>query len=279
MVSYIYVMGRFPDYFFYFYSIILAMALLIYRQFEYQVKRWHYFTIDFCYIGSYLTYIFVMFYPNSKFTYIWTFAYSWGMIAYGTVIANSSLVLHDRDYMTSWILHINPMLIAYNLHWVSQYNKERGWELYDNSQDYLSFSFVWYFYLASTSLYLVWAVIYYIILFVTNAKSIEKHQDITLFSYCIAVSPMWKKLWFKFGPEYAPPFFIITHYVKFTLTTTVSLIWYFSIHANILAIILIFGVSVWNGASFYMDYFPKKYETNLAKIDEIYKSKIQEKEI
>lgn len=126
------------------------------------------------------------------------------------------------------------MLMMFNLHWVTQFNKQRGWDLYDSSKDKLTIGFVIYYYMAACTLYISWGIIYYLIIFVFKAKKIKERNYLTLFKWMSDTDKNAEKLWNKWGPEYAGLLFMTTHFVIFLMTTFISLISYFSFLFNLL---------------------------------------------
>lgn len=163
------------------------------------------------------------------------------------------------------------MITLTNLHWSTQYSKDRGWELYDPSGDTFSFSFFIYFFKCAFYIYIVWAVIYFLTIFVVRREKIKEKNYDTLFKYLASTDPGARKLWYSKGRKYAAVMFMLTHFVIFCGLTIISFFCYFSMWFNLFMVfnVLIFGT--WRGAGFYMDYFCKKYEINLAKVEDVYK--------
>ena len=249
-------------------------GLIGWRHINYRYNIYHYFLIDFWYIGNYIIFFMLFFCPTNRFFYLASYAIGSGTLGWATILVNNSFVLHSIDKITSCYLHLNPMLMMYNLHWVTQYNKDRGWQLYDTSEDKFTIGFVIYYYMAACTLYLSWALIYYLIIFVFRAKKIKERNYLTLFQWMSDTDKNAEKLWNKWGPKYSGLLFMTTHFIIFLMTTFISLISYFSFYFNVLCLSIVFCTCWWRGSCFYMDYFSKKYEFNLAKIEDEYNKAI-----
>lgn len=73
----------------------------------------------------------------------------------------------------------------------------------------------------------------------------------------------------KWGPRFAPFVFMSFHIGFFLVSTIFAMIAYLNFYAHTLLMALWTTASLWNGANFYMEYFSKKYESNLKMLDEI----------
>ena len=80
----------------------------------------------------------------------------------------------------------------------------------------------------------------------------------------------------KCGEKQTVLLYLLYHFVCCFLTILVSIICY---HSYIIHTVMMIGLSstcFWNGATYYMDHFSKKYEVNLAKLDEMQKKVSEE---
>ena len=126
------------------------------------------------------------------------------------------------------------------------------------------------FFVYPLSFYFTWLVIYFGINFVFAAKRIKARNYDNLFllySRQKGASSMLNLL----GEKFAPVMFIVVHFSFFFITFVFSFIAYFSETANTFLILLWLTWSVWNGSCFYMDYFSKKYELSLERLEEVEK--------
>ncbi|CAI2367403.1 unnamed protein product [Moneuplotes crassus] len=264
-------LGRFPDYGTYNIHLALVLGLVFWRHINYKYSGYHYYLIDFCYFGNYTLCLLLTLLPMSKSAYCASFAYGVGPLGIATILVGNSFVLHSIDKLTSFYIHLKPMITMTNLHWSTQHNKDRGWDLYDTSENTFSFEFFWYYVTNAFQYYIIWAVVYFLILFVVKRRRIKERNYDTLFIYLSNNDKGARKLWYSKGKKFAPFFYMLTHMVIFLSLTCLSFLCFFSMYLNIFMIALTLFSSAWRGATFYMDYFCKQYEINLANIEELYK--------
>lgn len=210
-----YVMGKYPDDKCYTSHLVLILTLVGWRHINYRYNRDHYFLFDFCYFANYLILTMLFLYPTNRVLYIASFSFSTGTLGWAIVLVKNAFVLHSLDRITSCYIHFRPMIALSNLHWVTQYNKNRGWDVYDPSGDEFNLSFILYFYFVSCSIYLTWAFCYFIFIFVIRAKHIKERNYLTLFKYMRNTDKAAKKLWNSWGPQYSGFLFMLTHFVIF----------------------------------------------------------------
>jgi Protein of unknown function (DUF2838) len=119
LVSYSYMIGKYPNDHFYTYYLLTLIPLLIMRYFHYYSRGWHYYITDFCYFANILL-IYVIMYDskNEKLIKI-TYLFSQGAIANAIWMFRNSLVLHKIDMLTSLAIHIMPMTMTYHIRWIT----------------------------------------------------------------------------------------------------------------------------------------------------------------
>ena len=81
--------------------------------------------------------------------------------------------------------------------------------------------------------------------------------------------PSCKKILEMFGQNWAPLFFMCFHIFFFVVSSIFAMICYNNFYLHCLLVCTWISISIWNGACFYMDYFARKYEANLKRLDEI----------
>lgn len=119
--------------------------------------------------------------------------------------------------------------------------------------------------------YLIWAVPYAIFLFKFRAQRIKERNYDCLYVYCSklpAVQPLIKTFG---GVKNIPMIFMGSHFVYYFVSVCIAFLCFHSylLHTAWMAFFLL--ISVWNGASFYMDYFAKKYQFSLEKLEQLQK--------
>ena len=73
----------------------------------------------------------------------------------------------------------------------------------------------------------------------------------------------------KFGLRYAPLVYMSMHVTFFLFSSVFSILAYSSFYINTLLLLTWVTVSIWNGASFYMEYFSRRYESSLRALEVI----------
>ena len=128
-----------------------------------------------------------------------------------------------------------------------------------------SFDFVSFF-MVPIGIYLLWFLFYFIINFVVAHQRIrERNYDCTLLYY--QRKPWAKKLLEKYGTGMVPVIFLGCHFLFFFVSHCFSIFCLYSFEFHTLAVVFWLTWSIMNGSSFYMDYFSKKYEQSLQKMD------------
>jgi len=69
----------------------------------------------------------------------------------------------------------------------------------------------------------------------------------------------------------SPLGFMLSHFIMFFMCHLVAIIEYHFFWVNTLIVCFYSIQSVWNGACFYMEYFSRKYEKQLAELEKMHK--------
>ena len=98
--------------------------------------------------------------------------------------------------------------------------------------------------------------------FVISSKKIKERNYETMYVYYM--NQAWAaKILSMFGNKFAPLFFMSLHVSFFILSAGFAFIAYFSYIGHTLLMLGWIGLSIWNGANFYMEYFSRRYEASL----------------
>lgn len=165
----------------------------------------------------------------------------------------NSLVLHDFDKLISFILHILPAKCMWAVTWFGKHNK--GFLKFDLPEENLSFGGIFQY---LTDLYIVygcWLVFYYVMIFHIKKKDWE-----TTFELAMKSSTSIKKFCYQFGSFLAPFIFISIHATFITVGALTSLFTFYSFWIHTIYILFVMVIAAKNGASYYIDYFSRKYE-------------------
>ena len=123
-------------------------------------------------------------------------------------------------------------------------------------------------FLIPLGVYLLWASLYSLKIFVCSAKKIKERNYETMFVYYIE-QPWAYKILNTFGIRFAPLVFMSLHVCFFIVCSVFAIIGYTSFYINTFFLCMWTTLSIWNGANFYMEYFSRKYEASLKALDKI----------
>ena len=74
---------------------------------------------------------------------------------------------------------------------------------------------------------------------------------------------------YRLGNGMAPVIFVSIHFAFFLVCHFGSLLCFYSFEFHTFALLFWLIWSIWNGSCFYMDYFSKKYEASLQRLEEV----------
>jgi len=117
IVSYSFVLGRFPNDLCYIYIQMLMPVLLVLRWLHYYHMGWHYYISDFCYFANMLILYYLTFDSKNDQLFKICFLYSQGALAAAIKAFRNSLVFHKIDMLTSLAIHAIPMTIMWHIRW------------------------------------------------------------------------------------------------------------------------------------------------------------------
>ena len=118
------------------------------------------------------------------------------------------------------------------------------------------------------SVFCLHAVIMYQINFVFAKKRIAERNYETMYAYFSAQKGCAKIIFF-FGEKHGPKVFVATQVVTFLSTMTLGWLNLYSFYCNTFFVCFWLTWSIWNASCFYMDYFAKKYEASMQKLEQL----------
>lgn len=95
--------------------------------------------IDFCYLGNMLALFNFYVYPTSGRLFLLNFTNSSGAIAWAIVLWRNSLVFHDLEKLTSFLIHAFPPLVVYVIRWFPEFTNSNEIQTCINKTCYASF--------------------------------------------------------------------------------------------------------------------------------------------
>ncbi|ORY28316.1 putative integral to membrane protein [Naematelia encephala] len=233
------------------------------RIYTYKKKAWHYFLFGLCYFANVLDLLWIWVFPSSTILFIASYLLTLGPIASAIITWRNSLVFHSLDKVTSLFIHMYPPLVLTIIRHVYPNAEERYTGL-KHVGDYSWWSMI----LIAGIPYVLWQAAYYKFISIDRKPKIESGQRQSSFHYMLndkrgpigkalrGIRPEHRELWFIFGQliysiiVMLPPALLLIH----------------SPLASSIFLIVIFAVSAWNGASFYVEVFGRKFERELERL-------------
>ena len=257
---------RHPVYFPYFY-IPLMLALLIYRYVDYSRSKSELFLLDYCYFVNLSVAIQVLLYPNHLEWFQVNYVMCLGPICLAIPFWNNSLVFHSLDKVTSFFLHAFPPIIMH-LH---------RWKFIENNLplDADTFLPIYANIVLPIMFYVIWQISYLFITEVLLFSYLQDEEIVTSLRYLVTDKKnpsvkqirkfLTKKGVIKKGEELDPKtmlskcIFVFSQAIYSILTILHVRMIYAHYRVSCLYLILIFGIGVWNGASYYIEIFSTRY--------------------
>lgn len=265
-----------PSKYWIWYSIVLPVMLMG-RWSHFKSNKMHYFLLDFCYTVILLSLVHVHFLYRESYSetlFKMCFILSTGPLPAAIPLWKNSLVFHDFDKITSVYIHFLPTCLYYCL------RESKG---ADSVTHYDDLRLVDYF--NCMLFYFTWQVFY---LFKTEVSDkVKLEADPALLTslkwlssnnknkLSTSVLVLCRKLRL-FGPD--EPFSSTSMKTKMVFVTTQMLFTIFAMiptyylwrypTAHLIYIALIFAISVFYGASYYVEVFSKRYAVALEKAAE-----------
>ena len=274
LVATTYLVGRHPHDLYYQYHCAVVSFLVALRFYNYKSKGWHYYLFDFCYYANAIIIVFLLYAPKNEILFKLLFVYSNGFFGFAVPAFKNSMIFHRIDNLISLAIHVIPQVTSWNLKWHTMpyeltLKEEDRYFLTLNSKDGGSFlNDVMGLFVVPFVGYLVWMVFYTLKIFVISSKRIKDRNYETMYVYYMN-QPKIANIFKVFGLDYAPLVFMCLHVFFFILTALLAIMAYTSFYIHTFLLLTWITISIWNGANFYMEYFSRKYEVNLKRLEEI----------
>ncbi|ODV94069.1 hypothetical protein PACTADRAFT_50959 [Pachysolen tannophilus NRRL Y-2460] len=257
------IIAKYPTYFHIYYSTLFCVLMPI-RYLTYWKRGYGYFLADLCYYVNLLVMLFLWCFPNSKHLFVVCFAFTFGTLSWAVVTWRNSLVLHSIEKITSSFIHITPPTVMYVM--IHQLPQEYREERFPGAASVRNWNFVsgilW------TSLYyLLWQSIYHYFITIKRADKIKAGR-VTSFSWLRksnAKTPLGKFVNSLPEPLSIAAFTLIQFGYQL-LTMCLCPIWFKYKRLATIFLTFIFLCASYNGATYYVDIFGKKFEKEVTKL-------------
>ena len=263
-----YLIGGYPEVFHLWYGAQLAYFMPI-RFYNYHRRGYHYFLADLCYFVNFLCVLSIWVFPRSKRLFISTFCLAFGNNAVAIAMWRNSMVFHSFDKVTSLFIHIMPCVTLHCLVHLfpAAQQKERFPAIYaiktslPGSKSHYS---VVEMALWSTIPYAIWQLSYHFFITVRRREKIAAGRP-TSFTW---LRKSYSKVWIgRFVLSLPEPLqetaFMLIQYVYAVLTLMPCPVWFWYRYASSAFLMVVFCWSVYNGATYYIDVFGKRFQKEL----------------
>ncbi|KAF2275019.1 uncharacterized protein EI97DRAFT_434584 [Westerdykella ornata] len=263
-----YIVGARPEIFPLWYTAQLLYFMPL-RYYSYHKKGYHYFLADLCYFVNLLVVLSIWVFPNSKRLFISSYCLAYGNNAIAIAMWRNALVFHSMDKVVSLFIHIMPCATLHCLvHLLSpEYQKERYPAIYnirfsapDSPQHYgLPSMMMW-----ATLPYAIWQLSYHFLITVRRREKIAAGRPTSFTWLRRSYAKTWiGKIVLSLPESLQEPAFMLIQYIYACLTMLPCPIWFWSRWASGVFLSAVFMWSIYNGATYYIDYYGTKFQREL----------------
>ncbi|KFY97873.1 hypothetical protein V498_01835 [Pseudogymnoascus sp. VKM F-4517 (FW-2822)] len=263
-----YLIGGRPEWFHIWYTLQLLYFMPI-RFFTYKRRGLHYFLADLCYFVNFLCMLSIWVFPKSKRLFISTYCLAFGNNAIAIAMWRNSLVFHSLDKVTSLFIHIMPCVALHCMvHLLpDDLQASRFPALHtirtsapSSPEHYtLAAMALW-----STLPYAIWQLSYHFLITVRRRAQIAAGRP-TSYTW---LKKSYSKAWIGRAVTSLPdnlqePAFMFIQYTYALCTMLPCPIWFWYSWASSLFLFGVFTWSIYNGATYYIDVFGKRFQNEL----------------
>ncbi|RYP79709.1 hypothetical protein DL770_006551 [Monosporascus sp. CRB-9-2] len=264
-----YLIGAYPEWFHIWYTAQLVYFMPI-RYYTYHSRGYHYFLADLCYFVNFLLFASIWVFPGSKRLFIAAYCLANGNNAVAIIMWRNSLVFHDFDKVTSLFIHIMPCATLHCLvHLLSPQQQEKQfpalWVIknsppgsptaYANIISMLAWS---------TIPYAVWQLSYYFFITVRRREKIAAGRPTSFTWLRRSYSKTFLgKFVLRMPVNLQEATFMMIQYLYAVLTMLPCSLWFYSRWASAGFLMVVFVWSVYNGSTYYIDVFGKRFQKEL----------------
>lgn len=253
-----FIIGKYPTYFPIFHTVLFCSLMPI-RFYQYFKMSFQYYLADLCYYVNLLLMLFIWVFPQSKSLFISVFALTMGTLSFAVITWRNSLVLHLIEKTTSSFIHIMPPVTMFVL--VHEIPVEYSAIHYPAIAKIEKWNFlngiVW-----TSIYYTIWQVSYHYFITVKRRDKIAKGR-VTSFTYLKKKNSKSALGRFVNSLPYTWMQISVFTLIQFGYQILAMLpcpIWFQYKHACGGFVALIFSWSAYNGATYYIEVFGKRFE-------------------
>ncbi|KAK5109704.1 hypothetical protein LTR62_006827 [Meristemomyces frigidus] len=263
-----YMIGAYPQYFHYWYSVQLAYFMPL-RWYSYHKIGFHYFLADLCYFVNLLLILAIWFFPHSKRLFISTYCLAFGNNAVAIAFWRNSLVFHSLDKTTTLFIHIMPCATLHVLVHLLPESMQLAqfpaihsikYSLPSAPEHYS----LWDMIIWATLPYAVWQLSYHFLITVRKRTKIAAGRP-TSFSWLRRSyrGNFLGKFVLSFPENMQEFVFMGIQYTYAIMTMVPCPLWFWYRWASAGFMMIVFTWATYNGAIYYIDVFGKRMEKEL----------------
>ncbi|KAK6503511.1 hypothetical protein TWF481_008527 [Arthrobotrys musiformis] len=255
-----YLLGAYPNLMHWWYTLQMAYFMPI-RFYTYHKRGYHYFLADLCYFVNVLLLLSIWVFPNSRRLFISAYCLSYGNNAWAIAMWRNSMVFHSLDKITSLFIHLMPPVVLHSI--VHQGAMEGKMFALERMRQEGGFGLLEMIGWASIP-YLFWQANYHFFITIRKAEKIAAGRPTSFTWLRQSYSKTWLGKFVLSLPESLQEFaFMGIQYSYAVLTMLPVPLWF---HSRTLSCIFVSALGLWsvyNGATYYIDVFGKRFEKEL----------------
>ena len=220
--------------------------------------------LDLCYFVNILLLAYLWVFPSSTWLFRALFALSTGPLAWSVAMFRNSLVLSSISHATSLWLHLSPPLLMWGIRWYAVGDLDSPFVVCET--DSCSITEFWHsrgtlvMFGPVIGLYALWLAIHYTVIFIIMWDEIQEKKLYTLYS---SSSLQW--IVEKGGhQEWKRQLVYFASHAVFALSgCAISMIMWSNFYLHTAYLIIVMLISAYNGATYYMIVFARKYNSEI----------------
>ncbi|KAL2262584.1 hypothetical protein VTK26DRAFT_849 [Humicola hyalothermophila] len=264
-----YLIGGWPEWFHVWYTIQLLYFMPI-RYYSYHKVGYHYFLADLCYFVNFLLMLSIWLFPGSKRLFTAVYCLAYGNNAVAIIMWRNSLVFHSFDKVTSLFIHIMPCATLHCIvHLLDPALRQARFPAVHAVATSPAGSPTAYANVASmlawSSLpYAFWQLTYYVFITVRRRDKIAAGRPTSFTWLRKSYAKVWiGRLVLGLPPALQEPAFMSIQYAYAVLTMLPCPLWFAYRRASAAFLMVVFAWSVYNGSTYYIDVFGKRFQKEL----------------
>ena len=259
-----FIIGKYPTWFPIFHTVLFCLLMPI-RFYTYFKLSYNYYLADLCYYVNLLVMLFIWVFPQSPTLFTAVFSLSLGTLSFAVITWRNSLVLHSIEKTTSSFIHIMPPISLFVI-------------VHELPKDYLEKTYPgvakvdhWKFgrgIMFTSIFYTIWQVSYHYFITIRKKDQIQKGK-VTSFSHLKQSKKDSVLGRFVNGLPYNWMQIMAFTLIQFgyqLLTMVFCPIWFKYKHICGFFVSFIFIWASYNGATYYIDIFGKRFEKEVNKL-------------